>query len=80
MLAGIETGHEPRFDFPPGGRPPELFYMIATMPRTGSSYLSHLLWGTGCLGAPLEYLNFEPAGPFGFGNGFAPAQRGTHFG
>jgi LPS sulfotransferase NodH len=25
-----------------------------------------VLWRTGCLGAPLEYLNFEPAGPYGF--------------
>lgn len=62
-MAGIETGYEPGFDFPPGGKPPELFYMIATLPRTGSTWLSHLLWGTGCLGAPLEYLNFE-GGPY----------------
>ena len=27
--------------------------------------MSHLLWRTGCLGAPLEYLNFEPTGPYG---------------
>jgi LPS sulfotransferase NodH len=65
MRGGIETGLEPRFDFPTGGKPPELFYMIATLPRTGSSWFSHLLWGTGCLGAPLEYLNFDPAGPLG---------------
>ncbi len=32
-------------------------YMIATIPRTGSTYLCHRLWRTGCLGAPLEYLN-----------------------
>jgi LPS sulfotransferase NodH len=25
-----------------------------------------MLWRTGCLGAPLEYLNFESAGPYGF--------------
>jgi LPS sulfotransferase NodH len=27
-----------------------------------------VLWQSGCLGAPLEYLNFEPAGPYGFAN------------
>lgn len=63
MPGEIETGYEPSFDFPTGGEPPSLFYMIATVPRTGSTWLSHLLWGTGCLGAPLEYLNFE-GGPF----------------
>jgi LPS sulfotransferase NodH len=60
----MDTGYEPRFDFPPGGKPTERFYMIATLPRTGSTWLSHLLWGTGCLGAPLEYLNFDPDGPY----------------
>ena len=64
MLGDIETGYEPEFDFTAPGRP-QHFYMIATLPRTGSTWLSHLLWGTGCLGAPLEYLNFDPAGPWG---------------
>jgi LPS sulfotransferase NodH len=63
MLGDIETGYEAKFDFPAPGRP-EHFYMIATLPRTGSTWLSHLLWGTGCLGAPLEYVNFDPAGPW----------------
>lgn len=40
-------------------------WLLATVPRTGSTFVSHLLWGTGCLGAPLEYLNFEPSGPYG---------------
>lgn len=43
-----------------------LTYLLASVPRAGSTFLSHLLWRTGCLGAPLEYLNFEPAGPYGF--------------
>jgi LPS sulfotransferase NodH len=33
------------------------------------------LWRTGCLGAPLEYLNFEPAGPYGFASGSIDMQR-----
>ncbi len=66
MLEGITTGYEMRFDFPRTSRPPAITYMLASVPRSGSTWLSHLLWASGCLGAPLEYLNFEPGGPFGF--------------
>lgn len=62
----IETGYEPKFDFPLRDRPPTVRYLLASVPRSGSTLVSHLLWGTGCLGAPLEYLNFEPTGPYGF--------------
>jgi trehalose 2-sulfotransferase len=72
MLDGVETGYEGKFDFP--GRPPEITYMLATVPRTGSSWLSHVLWRTGCLGAPLEYLNFDKAGPYFFAHD-APAEQ-----
>jgi LPS sulfotransferase NodH len=65
-LDNIETGYEERYDFPYRADPPERPYMIATVPRTGSSFVSHLLWRTGCLGAPLEYLNFLPSGPSRF--------------
>ena len=69
----ILTGYEERFDWPAfEGRP--LPYMLATVPRSGSTFLSHLLWETGCLGAPLEYLNFEPTGPFGAVHGSPGAQ------
>lgn len=63
---GILTGYEPQFDFPVRDRPPEKLWLLATVPRSGSTFVSHLLWASGCLGAPLEYLNFEPAGPYGF--------------
>lgn len=66
MLEGIETGYEEKFDFPFRDRPPEQVYVLASVPRSGSTYLSHLLWRTGCLGAPLEYLNFLPGGHYGF--------------
>jgi len=72
MLDGVETGYEGKFDFP--GRRPELAYLLATVPRTGSSFLSHVLWRTGCLGAPLEYLNFDKAGPYFFAHE-APDQQ-----
>ena len=66
MLEGIETGYEERYDFHYREAAPELPYLLATVPRTGSTYVSHLLWRSGCLGAPLEYLNFLPGSPFAF--------------
>ena len=74
MLVGVDTGYEGRFDFPRRTGPPERSYLIATVPRTGSTWFSHLLWQTGCLGAPLEYLNFEPGGPYFFAAKSASAQ------
>lgn len=60
------TGYEQRFDFPARDVPPARIYMFASVPRSGSTVISHQLWQTGCLGAPLEYLNFEPGSPYGF--------------
>lgn len=65
MLLGIETGYETEFDFPPFRGPPARPYLLASVPRSGSTLVSHLLWQTGCLGAPLEYCNFDPDGPYG---------------
>lgn len=75
MLEGIETGYEGKYDFPTRAAAPELAYMLASVPRTGSTWFSHLLWQTGCLGAPLEYLNYMPAGPYGFA-GQSASQQG----
>lgn len=69
MLNQTDTGYEGKFDFPVRTHPPRLTYLLASVPRAGSTHLSHLLWQTGCLGAPLEYLNFEVAGPYGFAAG-----------
>jgi len=74
MLLGVDTGYEGRFDFPRRTAPPERTYLIATVPRTGSTWFSHLLWQTGCLGAPLEYLNFDPGGPYFFAAGATATQ------
>jgi LPS sulfotransferase NodH len=74
MLDHIDTGYEVKFDFPIRQRPPELAYLLATVPRAGSTHFSHVLWQSGCLGAPLEYLNFEPAGPYGFAANSPEAQ------
>lgn len=62
----VDTGYEGKFDFPARATGPERTYLLASVPRAGSTYFSHVLWRTGCLGAPLEYLNFEGAGPYGF--------------
>lgn len=40
----------PRFDGSPRA------YLLATTPRCGSHFLAHVMWSTGRLGAPLEYL------------------------
>ena len=64
MLEGIETGYEEKFDFPYREALPERVYILASVPRSGSTYLGHLLWQSGCLGAPLEYFNFLPTGHY----------------
>jgi LPS sulfotransferase NodH len=74
MQDGVTTGYEAEFDFPPRDRMPKRPWLFASVPRSGSTYVSHLLWATGCLGAPLEYLNFEPTGPYGFASESPQAQ------
>jgi LPS sulfotransferase NodH len=69
----FDTGYEGKFDFPDGGRRPEIVYLLASVPRSGSTFLSHLLWRSGCLGAPLEYLNFD--GPYAFAAKSAELQQ-----
>jgi len=75
MLDNFNTGYEGRFDFPPRTGPPDRTYLLASVPRAGSTYFSHVLWQTGCLGAPLEYVNFEAAGPYGFAADSAALQQ-----
>jgi trehalose 2-sulfotransferase len=73
-LEGIITGYEERFDFPPYAGLPPIRFMLASVPRAGSTWLSHHFWGSGCLGAPLEYCNFEPGGHGGGAAGDRAAQ------
>lgn len=75
MMLGVETGYEAEFDFPLHPSPPPRPYLLASVPRSGSTFVSHLLWQTGCLGAPLEYCNFEPAGPYGHAANSPTEQR-----
>jgi LPS sulfotransferase NodH len=46
----------PEFDFR-ATRAKGFSYMIATIPRSGSTYFAIQMWRTGLLGAPMEYLN-----------------------
>jgi LPS sulfotransferase NodH len=69
VFEGIETGYEEKYDFPHRAGPPRQLYVLACAPRSGSTFLSHLLWQSGCLGAPLEYLNFLPTSPYFFVSG-----------
>jgi LPS sulfotransferase NodH len=75
MLLGVETGYEAEFDFPPYRLPPPRPYLLASVPRSGSTFVGHLFWQTGCLGAPLEYCNFEPSGPYGHASGSVVEQQ-----
>jgi LPS sulfotransferase NodH len=75
VLVGKDTGYEGKFDFPRRRDPPRVAYMLASLPRSGSTWFSHLLWRTGCLGAPLEYLNFASAGPYYFAASSPAVQR-----
>jgi LPS sulfotransferase NodH len=49
-------------DFPRREEAPVQSYMVATSPRSGSTYFCLLLWRSGVLGAPMEYLNFKSSG------------------
>ena len=63
-MSDFDMGYEGKYDFPQVSGP-AIRYMLATVPRSGSSWFGHMLWQTGCLGAPLEYLNFDE-GHYGF--------------
>ena len=49
--------YESHFDFAFWAGAPKIQYMIATMPRSGSTHFCIECWKSGSLGAPLEYPN-----------------------
>lgn len=53
----IRRLYREEFDFP-ATKNGKASYMLATTPRSGSTFFSTLLWRTGVAGAPMEYLNF----------------------
>lgn len=58
MLTGLSGFSGAQFDFEDAGRA-DRTYIIASTYRSGSTHLCMRLWGTGVLGAPFEYLNYE---------------------
>lgn len=49
-------------DFNCFGHKPVVSYMLATLPRSGSTYCAIRFWQSGVLGAPMEYLNYQVVG------------------
>jgi len=47
-----------RYDWSDNGVPSKVI-VIASTYRSGSSFLSSMMWRTGCFGAPWEYFNYE---------------------
>lgn len=58
----INLLYDSQVDFNCFGKDPAGTYMLATIPRSGSTYCAIKLWQTGLLGAPMEYLNFRIMG------------------
>jgi len=55
----IATQHyQPEYDFPKFVGETKSLLMLASIPRSGSTFLALEMWKTGMLGSPLEYFNF----------------------
>ena len=54
----INRLYSKEFDFDHYTGDPVMTYMVASIPRSGSTYFLLKLWEAGCLGAPMEYANF----------------------
>ena len=54
---GESPFNAPEYDFSVA-TVPRHFYMIASTPRAGGTYLAQCLWRTGIMGAPHEYFGF----------------------
>jgi len=63
-------------DFNCFGYSPAGTYMLATIPRSGSTFCAIKLWQTGLLGAPMEYLNFRIMGDMFRRLGYAVNEEG----
>jgi LPS sulfotransferase NodH len=63
-------------DFNCFGAEPLGSYMLATVPRSGSTYCAIRLWQSGLLGAPMEYLNFPVMGQVFRRLGYTPDEKG----
>jgi LPS sulfotransferase NodH len=72
----IRRLYDAEFDFNCFGRDPIGTYMLATLPRSGSTFCAIRLWQTGLLGAPMEYLNFRIMGDLFQRLGYRPGEDG----
>lgn len=72
----IRTLYDADADFNCFGRAPIGTYMLATLPRSGSTFCAIRLWQTGLLGAPMEYLNFRIMGDLFQRLGYRPDKDG----
>lgn len=72
----IRRLYDSEFDFNCFGRSPIGTYMLATLPRSGSTFCAIRLWQTGLLGAPMEYLNFRIMGDLFRRLGYRPGEDG----
>ncbi|MFM2247184.1 MAG: hypothetical protein RL071_3258 [Pseudomonadota bacterium] len=52
----LDPRNGPAWDLPAPAAPPRT-YVVASLPRSGSTLLCNLLWDCGAAGAPKEYLN-----------------------
>lgn len=69
----LDPRNGPDWDLPPSaGRLQP--YVIASSPRTGSTLLARLLWDTGLVGAPKEYLNPMQIRDWGLRMGHPPSR------
>jgi LPS sulfotransferase NodH len=59
IIGAVGRLYEKAYDFPLTVGEPALTYMVASIPRTGSTHFCLGLWRTGCLGAPMEYINIQ---------------------
>jgi LPS sulfotransferase NodH len=72
----IRRLYDAETDFNCFGRAPVGTYMLATLPRSGSTFCAIRLWQTGLLGAPMEYLNFRIMGDLFRRLGYQPGEDG----
>lgn len=64
------------YDFLTHYREPACRYILASVPRSGSTLCSIRLWQSGQMGAPIEYLNFQMADRMLERLGYAPGKDG----
>jgi trehalose 2-sulfotransferase len=55
---GLASLTNPAFDIS-GAAPARRSYIVASTPRSGSTFLCTRLWATGALGAPAEYFGYQ---------------------